>query len=140
MAMKGSRPETRFVLVGLAGPTEGIEFPIGAKTVVGRAAESDVRIADDQVSRRHVELTIVEDGRSYVRAEDLKSRNGLHVNGHRVQATLLDDGDHVVIGRAVFRLDRRQAHEGASDVFGDILQPLRDWAGPGVSAQGGPVR
>jgi pSer/pThr/pTyr-binding forkhead associated (FHA) protein len=140
MAIKGSKLETRFVLVGLAGPAEGLEFPLAAKTTVGRAADSDVRIADDQVSRRHVELTIVEDGRSYVRAEDLKSRNGLHVNGHRVQATLLDDGDHVVIGRAVFRLDRRPAQDASPDVFGDILQPLRDWPGPGLAAQGAAVR
>jgi len=140
MAIKGSMLEPTFVLVGLAGPAEGLEFPLAAKTTVGRAADSDVRIADDQVSRRHVVLTIVYEGRAYVRAEDLKSRNGLHVNGHRVQATLLDDGDHVLIGRTVFRLDRRLATDASSDVFGDILRPLRDWPGPGLSAQGAGVR
>jgi pSer/pThr/pTyr-binding forkhead associated (FHA) protein len=141
MAQAGSKADTRFVLVGLAGPAAGAEFPIEETTLVGRSKDVDVHIADDQVSRRHVMFSIVRDGRSYVKAEDLQSRNGLHVNGHRIKATLLDDGDHVLIGRTVFRLERRRPGDISADsVFGEILEQLHGWPGPGVSAQGAAVR
>lgn len=125
MASQETAGDTRFVLVGLAGPAAGAEYDLDEKTLVGRSAEVDVRLTDDQVSRRHVQLTIVADGRPYVLAEDLQSRNGLHVNGHRVNMTLLDDGDHLLIGRTVFRLDRRSASEASPESpFGDVLQQL----------------
>jgi pSer/pThr/pTyr-binding forkhead associated (FHA) protein len=139
MAQAGSKADTRFVLVGLAGPAAGMEYTIENETLVGRSAASDVRLNDDQVSRRHLMLSIVHDGRPYVKAEDLDSRNGLHVNGHRLRAALLDEGDHVLIGRTVFRLERRRG-DVAQSVFGEILEQLHGWSGPGVSAQGAAVR
>jgi pSer/pThr/pTyr-binding forkhead associated (FHA) protein len=139
MAQAGFKADTRFVLVGLAGPAAGMEYSIEGEMLVGRSAASDVRLNDDQVSRRHLMLTIVHDGRSYVKAEDLDSRNGLHVNGHRLRAALLDEGDHVLIGRTVFRLERRRG-DVAQSVFGEILEQLHGWPGPGVPAQGAAVR
>lgn len=102
----------RFVLVGLAGPAAGIEYGVDKpKTIIGRSTTADICLTDDQVSRRHVELTLVPDpiqaGRALVVVQDLQSRNGVRVNGRPISKTLLDGGEKVLIGRSVFRLDRR---------------------------------
>jgi two-component system, cell cycle response regulator len=64
--------------------------------VIGRAANADVRIDDDGVSRRHAKLVALGDAR--FRLVDLDSRNGTFVNGERVTDTELNDGDRVQVG------------------------------------------
>jgi hypothetical protein len=71
-------------------------LPIDAKIVhIGRASNSDLRLEHMHVSRRHAIL--VRYGR-HVRVLDDRSSAGTFVNGLRVVATDLDDGDVIVIG------------------------------------------
>ena len=71
-------------------------LPIDAKIIhIGRASNSDLRLEHMQVSRRHAIL--VRYGR-HVRVLDDRSSAGTFVNGLRVVATDLEDGDVVVIG------------------------------------------
>lgn len=73
--------------------------------VVGRGAESDVRINDPGVSRRHVEFDCVERGDGpYVTVTDLGSTNGMLVDGQRVDRAVLGDGSTVRIGSTVVRV------------------------------------
>lgn len=65
-------------------------------TVLGRGSESDIAVNDPGVSRRHIELRITPSG---VILTDLGSTNGTFVEGHRVDAATLVDGNQVVIGR-----------------------------------------
>lgn len=65
-------------------------------TVIGRGSDADITVADSGVSRRHLELRKTPDG---VIASDLGSTNGLYVEGHRVDAATLVDGNQLVIGR-----------------------------------------
>jgi pSer/pThr/pTyr-binding forkhead associated (FHA) protein len=69
--------------------------------VVGRGTESDLRINDPGVSRRHVEFTVNESTSGDVRisVQDLGSTNGMLVDGHRIASTGLQDGSEVRIGR-----------------------------------------
>ena len=102
----------RFVLVGLAGPAAGVEYVLDKRTTtVGRSTSCDICLTDDQVSRRHVELSIVPDPiestRPFVMIQDLKSRNGIRVNGWALESTLLEGGEKILVGRSVFRLERR---------------------------------
>lgn len=68
----------------------------GPVTVIGRGSEADVIVDDTGVSRQHLELRITPRG---VIAEDLGSTNGTYVEGHRVQAATLVDGNTLTIGR-----------------------------------------
>lgn len=72
-----------------------------ARVVVGRLAESDIRIDDANASRQHA--AFVRDGDDWF-IEDLGSTNGTKLNGHRVSRERLADGDVVSIGvtRLVF--------------------------------------
>ena len=79
--------------------------PITGTLVLGRGAEADVQVVDTGVSRRHAELRKVDDR---VELHDLGSTNGTRVNGQRVTAATLTDGDRITVGTSdlVFRSGR----------------------------------
>lgn len=68
----------------------------GAITVIGRGSDADIQIDDAGVSRRHLELRVSPKG---VIATDLNTTNGTLVEGHRVSAATLLDGNTITIGR-----------------------------------------
>ncbi|MFV0251999.1 MAG: FhaA domain-containing protein [Beutenbergiaceae bacterium] len=68
----------------------------GPVTVIGRGSEADIVVDDTGISRRHLEIRITPDG---VVASDLGSTNGTFVEGHRVPAATLVDGNTLTIGR-----------------------------------------
>ncbi len=65
-------------------------------TVLGRSSKADITVDDAGVSRKHVELRITPDG---VILTDLGSTNGTFVEGHKVDAATLLDGNQITIGR-----------------------------------------
>jgi FHA domain len=85
----------------LAFAQDGEEWlvPIEAKvTHVGRGLTSDVRIEEQRVSRSHAIL--VRHGHA-TRLLDNRSANGTFVNGRRIIATNIADGDVIRIGPVV---------------------------------------
>jgi hypothetical protein len=71
------------------------DLPRGA-TIIGRSPDCNLTIEDPLVSREHASIIIDDDGG---RIEDLESRNGVRVNGHRIdKAALLRNGDRIRIG------------------------------------------
>ncbi len=73
----------------------GRRVALAQTTVLGRGAEANVQLPDTGVSRKHAELRLV-DGQ--VELHDLGSTNGTRVNGQRVTAVTLHDGDRVLVG------------------------------------------
>ncbi|TGO05065.1 FhaA domain-containing protein [Serinibacter arcticus] len=65
-------------------------------TVLGRGNESDIVVDDTGVSRRHVEIRRTPRG---VVVTDLGSTNGTFVEGNRITAATLVDGNTVTMGR-----------------------------------------
>jgi pSer/pThr/pTyr-binding forkhead associated (FHA) protein len=63
---------------------------------VGRNPSADIVLDDASVSRRHA-LIAVREGQSVVL--DDRSLNGTWVNGERVRALALNDGDEIAFGR-----------------------------------------
>jgi hypothetical protein len=64
--------------------------------LIGRSAECQLALDDPLVSRRHAVLIVTADS---VTAKDLSSRNGVLVNGTRLEEPLkLTDGDRIMIG------------------------------------------
>ena len=63
---------------------------------VGRNATCQLSLDDPLVSRRHALLTVTDDG---VTIEDLQSRNGVLVNGKRIEGRVdIQVGDRILIG------------------------------------------
>ena len=73
---------------------------LGGLTRIGRRPSADVVLDDATVSRRHA-LVMERDG-GVVIADD-RSRNGLFVNGRRVDQARLRNGDEVQLGSRVMR-------------------------------------
>jgi two-component system cell cycle response regulator len=88
----GNRP----YLVVLAGPNFGEMYLVErGESFVGRGANATIRLDDDSISRRHVRIVV--DGKD-ARIEDLGSANGTLLNGERVTAAPLRDGDTIQLG------------------------------------------
>lgn len=68
----------------------------GPVTVIGRGSEADIVVDDSGVSRRHLEIRLTQ---GHAIATDLGSTNGTFVEGHRVDAATLLDGNTLTIGR-----------------------------------------
>ncbi|MDO4888531.1 MAG: DUF3662 and FHA domain-containing protein [Actinomycetaceae bacterium] len=68
----------------------------GNVTVIGRGSECDITVDDTGISRRHIELRVTPHG---VVVTDLGSTNGSFVEGHRITAATLVDGNTITIGR-----------------------------------------
>jgi pSer/pThr/pTyr-binding forkhead associated (FHA) protein len=86
-------------LIVLNGRNEGLKATIPASAqhfVVGRAEDVDLCINDSSLSRRHARLV-----REWndILIEDLKSKNGVVLNGRKVTSlTRVKDGDHIYLG------------------------------------------
>ncbi|MCU1594293.1 MAG: domain containing protein [Frankiales bacterium] len=87
----------------------GRRVPLSGVTTIGRGAEADLQIVDTGVSRLHAELRVVAEARGErVEVHDLGSTNGTRVNGQRITAATLTDGDRISVGTSelVFRTGR----------------------------------
>jgi hypothetical protein len=102
-AADGSLPRRPRLILSMAGD-ETAYFLSHPVTVIGRATESDVRLDDSGVSRRHAELRYAG---GQVELIDLGSTNGVTVNGTPAARAILQDGDRIDIGATpiIFRLD-----------------------------------
>jgi chromosome segregation ATPase len=75
--------------------------PLARRTRIGRAPGCEMQIESTSVSRHHA-LVLLTPRDAVI--EDLKSTNGVIVNGRRISRQLLNDGDLVTIGEAQFRV------------------------------------
>ncbi|MBX3233728.1 MAG: FHA domain-containing protein [Labilithrix sp.] len=89
---------------------------------VGRNASCQLSLDDPLVSRRHA---IFEVGPSGVTVEDLGSRNGVIVNGHRIDARVqIQIGDRILIGsQELTLLAGRDGMGGGSQGVGKMTLP-----------------
>jgi len=90
-------------------------FAAGSDVVIGRDLRADVRIAHPLVSRAHL---VVRFDRGRWVAIDNGSLNGVFLNGRRVPAVEIADGQHVNLGnpdgpRVTFEVGRVQGAVGA---------------------------
>jgi len=78
-----------------------LEIPLG-QFLIGRSPECQLSLDDDLVSRRHALLVVVGD---VATIEDLGSRNGISVNGVKIQGPFaIADGDELTIGAQKMRV------------------------------------
>lgn len=88
-------------LIIVAGPNEGDYYPLGhRKLVVGREESCPIQVTDELVSRKHLQIRY-EDSDDTYHALDMKSANGVFVNGRMIQEDVrLEDGDMITIGNS----------------------------------------
>ncbi|MBL7685559.1 MAG: FHA domain-containing protein, partial [Deltaproteobacteria bacterium] len=68
---------------------------LGENNSLGRSPSNDVVLKEAKVSRQHATINYIRGGYVIV---DLKSSNGVYVNGEKVEEHELQDGDEIAIG------------------------------------------
>jgi DNA-binding NtrC family response regulator len=85
-----------FVATGAAkGTTLPLPQAIGERLRIGKARDNDLVLADDTVSRTHLEIELTSEG---LRARDLGSRNGTRIGKARVTEVYLATGTVLRVG------------------------------------------
>ena len=87
----------------VAGRDRGSYHPLAEPTtVIGRDESCDIQIIDEMISRRHTQIARRDEQnvqRFFI--TDLKSANGVFVNGRQVSDEIeLNDGDTIKIGES----------------------------------------
>lgn len=109
------------LIIEQAGGTDR-EFKLGKRTiVVGRQEGVPLQLDDEEqsISRRHVQIRFDESQAAYFML-DLKSRNGVVLNGRRITSEeKLSDGDVIQVGGRTLRFQAGDspAARGAVSVF-----------------------
>jgi len=122
------KESVRCQLIGIEGLYKGQDFPLRKDAVIiGRDAECDIIFNDKKTSRKHARL---EWNSPHYWIQDLKSTNGIFVNGFPVNRSRLQNGDKVVIGGTVFLLKDEMAphicEDPSSAVLIDESLPLKE--------------
>ncbi|MEE8486465.1 MAG: FHA domain-containing protein [Acidimicrobiia bacterium] len=87
-----------------AGPQTGLTYVLGpGNTIAGRGSEAAIFLPDVTVSRAHVRFAVDASGLALT---DLGSTNGTYVNGLRLAAGMLKEGDELMIGKYRLRVSR----------------------------------
>jgi pSer/pThr/pTyr-binding forkhead associated (FHA) protein len=81
-----------------------IQLPSRGMTL-GRDAACDCLLEDDAVSRCHGKISLTPEGWEF---RDLRSRNGSYLNHARTERAILHHGDHIRMGRIIFRFEDPQ--------------------------------
>ncbi len=74
----------------------------GPVTLIGRGSECDLILRSNDVSKRHCQILLEDDGQACV--EDLESSNGTYVNGRMVKRARLQDGDRLDVAGHTFHV------------------------------------
>lgn len=99
---------TDATLLVIQGPEQGRKYDLPPEPVhLGRGGQSEIRILDTEVSRRHALISLV-NGNWQI--SDLNSSNGTYLNGQAVTTSRIDSGDQIQIGRTIllFSNDQQQ--------------------------------
>ncbi|RPH99561.1 MAG: FHA domain-containing protein [Lysobacterales bacterium] len=88
-------------LKGASGAVINQSFTLGARTVIGRADDCDLRLQQDGVAARHAEISQTEDGLILSR---LDPAGEVLLNGQPVERASLSSGDEIRIANCRFVL------------------------------------
>ena len=92
---------------------------------IGRGSDADIVLADVRTSRIHCRI-FYEGGIYYV--EDLKSKNGITVNGHKVTRSVVKSGDCLKVGGTAITL-KDVNHPGTRTVLHEVQGKMNSGKG-----------
>jgi type III secretion system YscD/HrpQ family protein len=105
--------DSRWMIKVISGPNQGAEFGMNLSEthIIGKdPMVSDIIFQDSSVSRQHAKLDLSSLGSVHI--EDLGSRNGILVNGSRVEGTQeIYSEDLITMGTTSFLVIDREANQ-----------------------------
>lgn len=106
------RNSLRPVLVVLSGMHLGRRIELSGTSEIGRDPEADVVLEDPEISWRHARIEDRGDSWAIV---DLDSMNGTRLRGEAVRERVLENGDALLVGETLLRVELRSAVERKLD-------------------------
>ncbi len=79
----------------LSGSHKGASKVVGGRLTIGKAADNDLVLSDDTVSRHHCEIVRAPDG---LHVRDLDSTNGTKIDGTRIREAMVQPGSVLKVG------------------------------------------
>ena len=117
-------PPDELVLVVVTGKSRGQRLSVGERVRIGKAADNDLVLADDTVSRHHCELSRSANG---ISIKDLGSTNHTRVGRTIVREATVEPGATLTVGDVdlILRTEPNRAHILPSEQseFGEALGP-----------------
>ncbi len=117
-------PPDELVLVVVSGKSRGQKLFVGQKLRIGKAADNDLVLGDDTVSRHHCEL---ERGKTGILLRDLGSTNHTRIGRTEVREATIEPGATITVGDVELLLrsepNRAQILPSESPRFGEALGP-----------------
>lgn len=95
--------QTEFKLILLQGDLDDRVFAVKDNTAIGRSPSNDVILKEPKVSRQHAAINKYNEHYILI---DLKSSNGVYVNGAKVDECVLHPGDEISIGGYKFSFQK----------------------------------
>ncbi|MFB6351462.1 MAG: FHA domain-containing protein, partial [Bradymonadaceae bacterium] len=112
-------------LTVLEGPSSGQEFLLKKlRNAVGRSTANTVSIADEAMSRQHVEVIRNPDDSYTIR--DLQSVNGTYLNGTKIREADLFHGDRIEVGQTTLQFVIPGQRPGDEDERNRYLESAPD--------------
>lgn len=99
-----AKPQAACFLKVTEGEMEQTEFPLKENLSIGRSPSNDIVIKAPKVSRQHAAINFYNNQYIII---DLKSANGVFVNGTKVDECVLNPGDEISIGGYKFVFEKR---------------------------------
>ena len=95
----GNLPDCAAELIRIDGG-RNTSHTLGRRTRIGRGAGCELQVDSSSVSRQHAVIVM---GPRDTIVEDLKSTNGVILNGRKITRAFLTDGDTLIVGEVQFR-------------------------------------
>lgn len=86
------------------GELDQDKFPLKQNTSIGRSPSNDIVLKAPKVSRQHAAINMYNNQYIII---DLKSSNGVYVNGAKVDESVLHEGDEISIGGYKFKFSKK---------------------------------
>jgi predicted component of type VI protein secretion system len=86
----------KYRLKGASGKVANQSFDLGQSTVIGSGPDCDLVLADEEISVRHAEIRMQDNG--CLRLSHLDKTSEIFVNGVAVETASLGSGDEIRIG------------------------------------------
>jgi VWFA-related protein len=92
-----------FTVITGTAPGQSFKINFNDSLIIGRAADSDLNLNDNEISAHHAEIKLA---KGILAINDLTSTNGTYINGVPIRTIhYLQDGDRILIGRTEIRLN-----------------------------------
>jgi diguanylate cyclase (GGDEF)-like protein len=124
--LRNLKAPLRPTVVVIAGSDLGRSGRVEGAFLIGRDPEAHLPLTDPLVSFHHVRLEDQGDGWAAV---DMKSTNGVRVNGERTETRVLRANDKIEIGSTVLRFEVRDETDQAYDEAMQRLLHIDDLTG-----------